>query len=93
MNNNKKLTRKTFVKNELGMHARPASKIAQMAGEAISDVWLCIDSQKNDATSIIDILAMCAVKGTQISVEIENKDDLLILDQIIDFFESGFGET
>ncbi|MFH2058592.1 MAG: HPr family phosphocarrier protein [Pseudomonadota bacterium] len=93
MNNNKILTRKTMVKNELGMHARPASKIAQMAKEAVSDVWLCIGLRKNDASSIIDILSMCAVKGTQISVEIENKADLLILDQIVDFFESGFGET
>lgn len=83
----------TSVKNELGMHARPASKIAQMAEKATAEVWLCVDSQKNDATSIIDILAMCAVKGTQICVEIENKDDVLILDQIFDFFESGFGES
>ncbi|MFH2092858.1 MAG: HPr family phosphocarrier protein [Pseudomonadota bacterium] len=92
MNYNQKLTRRTSVKNELGMHARPASKIAQIAGEAKSDVWLSIDSQKSDAASIIDILSMCAVKGTQICVEIEDEADTLILDQIIDFFESGFGE-
>ncbi len=93
MDNIQKITRKITVINELGMHARPASKIAQMAGTAIAPVWFTVDTQKVDATSIIDILALCAVKGTQICVEIENKEDVVVLDQIVDFFESGFGET
>lgn len=74
------------------MHARPASKIAQMVDSAHSDVWLCADSTKVDAASIIDILTLCAVKGTKIVIEIENQEDMMILEQILDFFESGFGE-
>ncbi|WP_413869530.1 HPr family phosphocarrier protein [Desulfobacula sp.] len=86
------IARKTSVKNELGMHARPASKIAQIVGSAHSDVWLCANSTKVDAASIIDILTLCAVKGTKIVIEIENQKDEMILDQIFDFFEAGFGE-
>jgi len=86
------IARRTSVKNELGMHARPASKIAQMVDSAHSDVWLCADSTKVDAASIIDILTLCAVKGTKIVIEIENQEDMMILEQILDFFESGFGE-
>ena len=74
------------------MHARPASKIAQIAEAAKSDVWICANSTKVDATSIIDILTLCAVKGTKIVIEIENREDIMVLDQIIDFFETGFGE-
>lgn len=92
MKNSEIIARKTLVKNELGMHARPASKIAQMAELAQSDVWLCANSTKVDATSIIDILTLCAVKGTRIVIEIENQEDMVILDQIVDFFEAGFGE-
>ncbi len=92
MKNTGIIARKTLVKNELGMHARPASKIAQMAELAQSDVWLCANSTKVDATSIIDILTLCAVKGTRIVIEIENQEDMVILDQIVDFFETGFGE-
>lgn len=93
MNNNHILTKETAVKNELGMHARPASQIAQMADAASASVWLNVDEQKVDATSIIDILSLCAVKGTQIKVEVENQSDLSILDEIVAFFESGFGEN
>lgn len=92
MNDIQILTKDTEVVNELGMHARPASKIAQMAENAVSDVWLVAGEQKVDATSIIDILALCAVKGTQIRVEIENKKDVSIMDQIVTFFDKGFGE-
>ncbi len=86
------ITRKTSIKNELGMHARPASQIAQMAESAESDIWLCANSTKVDATSIIDILTLCAVKGTQIVVEIENQKDIMVLEQIVEYFENGFGE-
>ncbi len=92
MKDKKIIARRTSVKNELGMHARPASKIAQMVDSAHSDVWLCADSTKVDAASIIDILTLCAVKGTKIVIEIENQEDMMILEQILDFFESGFGE-
>lgn len=74
------------------MHARPASQIAQLAETASANVWLHTDSQKVDASSIIDILAMCAVKGTKVCVEVENMEDTDILNQIVSFFESGFGE-
>ncbi|WP_413908873.1 HPr family phosphocarrier protein [Desulfobacula sp.] len=86
------ITRRTSVKNELGMHARPASKIAQMVDSAQSGVWLCANSTKVDAASIIDILTLCAVKGTKIVIEIENQEDMMILERIFDFFEAGFGE-
>lgn len=92
MKNSRIIARKTSVKNKLGMHARPASKIAQIAESAQSNVWLCANAEKVDATSIIEILTLCAVKGTEVMIEIENQKDTVVLDQIVDFFETGFGE-
>ena len=85
--------RTTSVKNELGMHARPASRIAQMAESAQFGIWLHANSIKADATSVLDILSLCAAKETEIMVEIENKNDVHVLDQIVYFFENGFGES
>ncbi len=75
------------------MHARPASQIAKLADTAMSEVWLSANNNKVDATSIIDILTLGAIKGTKITVEIENDKDIEILDEIINFFELGFGEA
>ena len=86
------IARTTSVKNELGMHARPASKIAAIAQQAGSQVLLCVNSHKVDAASILDILSLGAAKGTRIKIEIEDKKDIKVLEQLIVFFENGFGE-
>ncbi|MEN8211098.1 MAG: HPr family phosphocarrier protein [Thermodesulfobacteriota bacterium] len=82
----------TLVKSELGMHARPAAVIAKIAMAAQDEIWLCANSDKVDATSIIDILTLGAVKGTKVVIEIENNEDVTTLNQIIEFFEAGFEE-
>ena len=74
------------------MHARPAARIAQMADQARGEVRLCVGGDKVDATSIIDILTLCAIKGTQILIEIEDSADAAVLDRIAEYFEDGFGE-
>ncbi len=92
MNQIRVLSQQAKVINELGMHARPAAKIAQMAMEAAGDVWLSHGSTTVDASSIIDILTLCAVKGTQILIQVETPEDRGIMQQIKTFFDTGFGE-
>ena len=92
MDNSSIITRETLIKNKLGMHVRPASRIVQIAESSNSKVRLCVGKTKVDATSIIDILTLGAVQGTKVIIEVENKHDIAILDQIADFFEKGFGE-
>jgi phosphocarrier protein HPr len=92
LDNSSIITRKTLVVNKLGMHVRPASRIAQIAESSNCEVRLCVGKTKVDATSIIDILTLGAVQGTKIVIEVENQEDISILEQIVDFFEKGFGE-
>lgn len=81
-----------MVLNEFGIHARPAAKISQMAGKASKSVWIHHGPVKADATSILDILSLCCTQNSKIVIEIETDDDITVLDSIIDFFNSGFGE-
>ena len=92
MTNKKFFSQKTIVINELGMHARPAAKIAQMAMEAIGDIWLFNGESTVDAGSIIDILTLGASKGSQISIQAESHEDLALVGKIKAFFDIGFGE-
>jgi phosphocarrier protein len=45
-----------------------------------------------DASSIIDILTLCAKKGARIHIQAESSRDTAILEQIKAFFDNGFGE-
>jgi phosphotransferase system HPr (HPr) family protein len=86
------LIKKTTVNNELGLHARPAAMIANLALKAKANVWLCKEEEQVDASSIIDILSLACLKGAEVCLKIENPDDKNILDEIIHLFENDFGE-
>ena len=85
-------SRQTIVLNDLGMHARPAAKIAQMAMTAQKNIWLSDGTTQVDASSIIDILTLCAKKGARIHIQAESSRDTQVLEQIKAFFDNGFGE-
>ncbi len=87
------LSKKTSVINQLGLHARPAGMIAGLALKAQSDIWLYKNGEQVDASSIIDILSLGCRKGTDVTLKIENPEDMNILNEIINLFEKGFGES
>ena len=86
------MSRDVVIVNELGLHARSAAKIAQLAQQANTDVWLEKDGERADAASIIDLLSLGCPQGTQVSVAISDGQDISILDALVDLIENGFGE-
>jgi len=86
------LNRKATVINKLGLHARPAAMIANLAITARSEIRLAKDNEQVDASSIIDILSLACAKGAEVSLTADHPEDVHILDEIIHLFETGFGE-
>ncbi len=84
--------RVTTIKNELGLHARSAARIAGIAQNSRANVWIQKNDEKADASSIIDILTLACAKGTKITIIIEDLADTHILNAIADLVDSGFGE-
>ncbi len=92
MTDRQELSRTTTISNELGLHARSAARIVEIAGNAAANIWLVKDDQKADASSIVDILTLACEKGTRIRFIIENPADTDILNALVDLVDSGFGE-
>ncbi|MDP2862307.1 MAG: HPr family phosphocarrier protein [Desulfobacterales bacterium] len=86
------LLKSVIIKNELGLHARAAAKIATLAGRAKDKIWLIKDGEKVDASSIIDILSLGCSRGTEITFAAESKTDFDLLRNIVIMAENGFGE-
>ena len=86
------LSREVVIVNELGLHARSASKIAELAQNSKAAVWVKKDAEKADASSIVDILTLACEKGSKITLIIEDNADRPILEDIADLIETGFGE-
>jgi phosphocarrier protein HPr len=92
LNKNTKMVHNTVVINDLGMHARPAARIAQIAMTAESEIWLSDGNTRVDASSIIDILTLCATKGSRIHIQAKSFADAAVVDKIKSLFDDGFGE-
>lgn len=86
------LLREIEIVNELGLHARAAAKLADIAQRASAKVWIIKGDEQADASSVIDILTLACPKGSIITVKIEEKSDLNILEDIARLAASGFNE-
>lgn len=80
------------IENEFGLHARPAATIAKLAMKAKAAVWLSNGAETVDAASIIDILTLACVRGTEITLYIDDDGDENILEEIAGLIERGLEE-
>ena len=74
--------------NPLGMHARPAAKIA--GGLSGLDAEVTVNGV--DGMSIMALMALAAGKGSTLRVEARGKDSLRAVEYVGRLVEEGFGE-
>ena len=68
-------TRTAVVGSQVGLHARPASVIAEAAADYDDEILLCVDGDEGiDASSVMLIMTLGAEKGTVVTVESENAE-------------------
>jgi len=84
--------RAVTIVNDMGMHARSAAKVAEVAQEAAENVWLELGAEQVDAKQILDILTLGAAKGDEVIIRIEEAGDAEILNRIAALIDDGFGE-
>ncbi|MBW1616566.1 MAG: HPr family phosphocarrier protein [Deltaproteobacteria bacterium] len=77
---------------EAGIHARPASQIAEIAKKADSAIYIQKDNIIADASSVTDILMLFCPQGSKIKVFADNPADKIIVDEIIKLIKSDFSE-
>jgi len=80
------------VRNRAGIHARPASLIAQMANKFQSEISLEKDSIVVNAKSIMGVITMAAGYNTTITLKVEGSDEQDAAAAIEKLFEGKFEE-
>jgi phosphocarrier protein len=86
-------TSQVFIRNELGLHARPAAILAKEAGKFDSTIQLVLDNVEVDAKSVLDILSLAAVQGKTITIKAAGPDAETAVAHLEHFFQDGFGES
>jgi phosphocarrier protein HPr len=87
-------TRRVTIVNELGLHARAASKLVQLASKHAVDLQIGRDDMMVNAKSIMGVLMLAACKGTELDV-VASGDEAssnAALDAITALINDRFGE-
>lgn len=84
--------RKVVVPNDQGLHARPISLIAETAASFQAELRIVADGREVDGRSILQLMTLCASKGSELILRAEGPDAEPLVDAVARLVESGFGE-
>ena len=69
------LQRRVTITNRLGLHARAAAKFVKLANRFKASVKIVKEGVSIDGKSILGILTLAAVQGTEIMLKISGADE------------------
>ena len=78
--------------NRLGMHARAATKLVQVAQKYKSRITIEANGMEADAKSILGLLTLAAPVGTTLLIKADGEDEQEAIDAIVQLIEDRFGE-
>jgi phosphocarrier protein len=81
-----------MVKNQVGLHARPATFFIQKANEFKSSIWIEKDERRVNAKSLLGILSLGIVGGTTVKIISDGTDEQAATDALTNLIETGFTE-
>ena len=77
------------LKNNTGLHARPASKIVDKVSKYDSEVKILNGNSEYNAKSMISIISMGAENGTNLEFIIKGNDEEKVYKDLENLLESG----
>ncbi len=80
------------VQNHVGLHARPATFFIQKANEFKSSIWVEKQERRVNAKSLLGVLSLGIVGGTEIKIIADGTDEEQAIDSLVKLIESGFAE-
>ena len=80
------------IENKTGIHARPASQFVQKASSFKSKVQIKAKGKTVDAKSILMIMSMGLVKGTEVTIVADGPDEADAVAALKQMIDDRFGE-
>lgn len=76
------------VKNEEGLHMRPASVFSKAMSSFSSDITVLFNGKKYNAKSVMMLMSACIKKGAEIEVQCEGDDEEAALRKVQELLEN-----
>ena len=81
-----------LIQNELGLHARAATKLVQLASKFPCELTVSKDGHEVNGKSIMGVLMLVASKGTMVTVRAKGDRAAEAVDAIKALIDDKFGE-
>jgi len=78
------------VRNQVGLHARPATFFIQKANEFKATIWVEKEERRVNAKSLLGVLSLGITGGTSIKISADGSDEKEAVDGLVSLVESGF---
>ena len=76
------------VRNELGLHARPAGQFVILAGRFEAEITVCRGGECVDGRSVLSLLSLAAAQGTRLRIHAVGPDAEEAVNALGDLLES-----
>ncbi len=86
------LSKVVVIKNQVGLHARPATFFIQKANEFKSSIWIEKEDRRVNAKSLLGVLSLGIVKGTEINIVADGVDENEAIAKLSELIDSDFEE-
>lgn len=86
------ISKQVVISNKLGLHARAATKFANLCGRYACKMQVCCNGKTIDGKSIMSLMLLAASKGTTIEVMADGHDAEEAINALLALIEDKFGE-
>lgn len=86
-------SRNVLIINKLGLHARAATKLAQLSQKFTAKVTIELDENNADANSIMGLMLLAGAQGKTVKVVATGEDAESALEEICQLFSNKFDEA
>ncbi len=81
-------SKEVTVTNSVGLHARPATFFIQKSNEFKSSIWVEKGDRRINAKSLLGILSLGIIKGTEIRITADGVDEEAAVSSLINLIEN-----
>ena len=84
--------RNVTIRNNVGLHARPATYFIQKANSYRASIWVEKEDRRVNAKSLLGVLSLGIVQGTTVKLIADGEDEDVALEGLSALIDSNFSE-
>ena len=88
----KQLKKTLLITNKLGLHARAATKLAQLSQKFDATVTIELEEKQADASSIMGLMLLAGGQGKEVTIHTQGLEAQDALDNVCQLFSDKFDE-